>query len=160
MKKDKLEKKEGILLDIGCGENKQGSNFVGMDSRKLPGVDIVHDLEIFPWPLKDESCLTVIGSHIAEHIKPWLRLQFFDEIWRILKLQGQLALSMPYAGSPGYYQDPTHVSPYTERTFQYFDPWYPLYQIYKPKPWEIVKGYPVYQTGGFLEIVMKKRGRL
>ena len=40
--KEVVEKNSGILLDIGCGENKN-KGFVGMDKRPLEGVDIVHD---------------------------------------------------------------------------------------------------------------------
>ena len=153
--KDRIEKRSGILLDIGCGEAKQ-PGFVGMDKRALDTVDIVHDLEEFPYPLEDESCLTIVGSHIVEHIKPWLMIDFMNELWRLLKPEGQLALSTPYAGSPGYWQDPTHCNGCTERTWQYFDPTYPLYNIYKPKPWRIEKGFPVYQVTGNLEVVMRK----
>lgn len=150
-----LDIKKGILLDIGCGQDKR-PNFVGMDKRNLPEVDIVHDLELFPYPLEDESCLTIIGSHIYEHIKPWLSIDFMNELWRIMKFDGQLVLSMPYGWSKGFIQDPTHCNPANEATFQYFDPRYPLYQIYEPKPWQIEEGFPVYQVTGNLEVVMRK----
>lgn len=65
-----LEENSGIRLDIGCGGAKQ-PNFVGMDVRDLPGVDIVHDVTMFPWPLPDESVLTAIASHLLEHIPPF-----------------------------------------------------------------------------------------
>lgn len=65
-----LEENSGIRLDIGCGGNKQ-PGFVGMDVRDLPGVDIVHDVTMFPWPLPDESVLTAIASHLLEHIPPF-----------------------------------------------------------------------------------------
>lgn len=155
-RKTALKRKSGILLDIGCGGNKQ-PRFVGMDKRKLPGVDIVHDLERFPYPLENESCLTIVGSHIVEHLKPWLMLEFMDELWRIMKRDGQLALSMPYGVSRGYVQDPTHCNPCNEATWQYFDPDYPLYSIYQPKPWKIMPGFPVWQAVGNLEVVMEKR---
>lgn len=150
-----VEEKTGIRLDIGCGENPQ-PGFVTLDMRPLPHVDIIHDLENFPWPLDDNICLVIVGSHIIEHIKPWLTIAFFNECWRIMKPEGQLALSTPYAGSPGYWQDPTHCNGFNEATFQYFDPSYPLYEIYKPKPWRIEKGFPVWQANGNLEIVMSK----
>ena len=146
----------GIMLDIGCGSNKQ-VNFIGMDKRKLPGVDIVHDLEKFPYPLKPDSCLIIVGSHIVEHIKPWLTIDLFNELWRVMKVNGQLALSTPYAGSVGFWQDPTHCNGFNQTTFQYFDPDYPLYQIYKPKPWKIEVGFPVWQATGNMEIMMRKR---
>lgn len=153
--KAKIAKKTGICLDIGAGENPQ-KGFVAMDKRKLPGIDIVHDLEVFPYPLEDESCLTIVGSHIIEHIKPWLTIDFFNELWRIMKPGGQLVLSTPYAGSPGYWQDPTHCNGFNEATLQYFDPFYPLWQIYKPKPWKLAPGFPVWQVTGNMEILMSK----
>jgi len=145
----------GIRLDIGCGENKQ-QGFVGMDKRKVQGVDIVHDLEVFPWPLPDECCLMIIGSHIVEHIKPWLQIELWDEMWRVMKLDGQLALSTPYGKSEGFIQDPTHCSPYNAATFQYFDPRYPLYDVYKPKPWRIEEGFPQWQVTGNMECLLRK----
>jgi hypothetical protein len=150
-----VELNQGIRLDIGCGENKQ-SGFVGMDVRPLPGVGIVHDLEVFPWPLPDGCCLMIVGSHIIEHIKPWLTISLFNELWRVMRPGGQLALATPYAGSPGFWQDPTHCNGFNEATFQYFDPDYPLYQIYKPKPWKLAPGFPVWQVTGNMEILMVK----
>ena len=58
---------QGIKLDIGCGGNKQ-PGFVGLDVRKLPGVDIVQDIEKFPWPLPNESVSFAMASHVLEHI--------------------------------------------------------------------------------------------
>lgn len=159
MTRTSLNKYMGIMLDVGCGDNKQ-TGFVGMDKRDLKGVDIVHDLESFPYPLKDESCLTIIGSHIVEHIKPWLMIDFMNELWRIMKVQGQLALSTPYAGSAGYWQDPTHCNGCSEATWQYFDPRFDLFSIYKPKPWCVEVGYPCWQVTGNLEILMRKVAKI
>ncbi len=150
-----LQHKGGILLDIGAGETRR-PGFVTMDKRSLEGIDIVHDLEVFPYPLDDEICLTIIGSHIVEHIKPWLMLDFMDELWRILKFKGQLALSLPYGVSRGFQQDPTHCNICNEATWQYFDPKFGLYNVYKPKPWEIQQGFPQWQTMGNMEVVMRK----
>ena len=140
---------------MGSGEVVR-PNFVRMDKRKLPGIDIVHDLEVFPYPLPDNCCLTIVGSHIIEHIKPWLTIEVFDELWRIMKIDGRLALSTPYAGSFGYFQDPTHCNPFNEATFSYFDKDAPLYAIYKPKPWHIVEGYPSWQVNGNIECILEK----
>ena len=158
-----MKKKDGILLDLGCGGNKQGPTWVGMDKRKLPGVDIVHDLEKFPYPIKDESVLTCVSSHVLEHLKPWLTLDIFNEVWRIMKPGGQWAISLPYAGSHGFWQDPTHINGFNETTFLYFDPepaelqgqLNVLYHIYKPKPWKIVHSY--WQSNGNLEALLEKR---
>lgn len=125
-------------LDVGCGFNKQ-PGFTGMDKRNVKGVDIVHDIENLPWPIKSGECDIVLMSHVMEHIKPWLTIDVMDECWRCLAPGGQLWISMPYGGSFGYYQDPTHCNPWNEATFTYFLPDQPLYQIYKPKPWKSEK---------------------
>jgi len=145
------------MLDLGCGTDKE-PGFLGMDRQNLPGVDIVHDLEDFPWPLEDDSCLVIKGSHLIEHIKPWLTLDFFNEVWRVLKPGCQACFSTPYAGSSLFWQDPTHCNGFTERTFWYFDPTHisKYWNFYRPKPWAIDPGFPVYQMNGILEIVMRK----
>lgn len=143
-----LNQKGGIVLDVGCGENKQ-PGAVGMDMRPLPGVDIVHDLEELPWPLPDECCLSIIARHIVEHINPHRGgfLRWMDECWRVLKFGGQLAIVTPHAFSVGFAQDPTHCNMCNEKTWLYFDPINSadfakvsggdLYGIYRPKPWAI-----------------------
>ncbi len=152
---DLIKNNQSIKLDIGCGNNKQ-QGFVGMDARELKGVDIVHNLEEFPYPLPDNCCSIILGSHIVEHIKPWFTISMFDELWRIMKVGGELVLSTPYAGSRGFWQDPTHCNGFNEVTFQYFDTEYPLYNIYKPKPWKIRKGFPCWQCTGNMEVIMEK----
>jgi predicted O-methyltransferase YrrM len=150
-------KHSGMLLDISPIPNKQ-KGFLGMAGRKHPNIDIVHDLEKFPWPLENDSCHIVIGHFIAQKIKPWLMVDFMNELWRIIKPGGQLALSVPYAGSPGYWSDPLNCNACNESTFFYFDPQYKdLYSYYEPKPWMIEKGSPQWVVGGNLEIAMRPR---
>jgi len=154
---ERKRSKEGILLDIGCG-NRKNERFVGMDKQDLPGVDIVHDLEVFPWPIKDESVLTIVANNIIEHIKPWLTVELFNECWRVLVPGGQMVIATPYAGSIWYWSDPTHCNGFTEKTFLYFDPDYPMFfEFYHSKPWKIEPGFPVYQLNGMLEVIMNKR---
>jgi hypothetical protein len=64
---------------------------------------------------------------------------------------------VPYAGTIGYYQDPTHVNMLTEATFYYFDPFHAsqLFKIYRPKPWEIKHCF--WDTEAIMEILLYKR---
>lgn len=152
-----LAENAGIKLDIGCGENKQQGGFVGIDIRDVPGVDIVHDVEVYPWPLPDECVVIAVCSHLVEHINPhkFGFVNFMNEIWRVLKPDAWIAIACPYAYSPGFAQDPTHCNMINEATFTYFDPDQPLYQIYKPKPWRIasLNWSPV----GNIETILYKR---
>ncbi|MCP4631208.1 MAG: class I SAM-dependent methyltransferase [bacterium] len=142
-----------ILLDVGCGFNKQ-PGYTGMDKRPVDGVDIVHDAECFPWPLDDDDCAVIVMSHMIEHIKPWLQIDFMNEAWRILEMGGLLFIATPYATSFGYSQDPTHCSPWNEATVDYFTPGKPLYEVYRPLPWQ--KQKLAFDKRFSLEVVFKK----
>ena len=157
-----LKEKGGIRLDIGCGKNKQ-DGFVGLDMRDLPGVDIVWDVTDIPWPLPDECVLLAMASHLVEHISPANGgfLKFMDELWRVMRVDGEVAFSLPHGSSQGYLQDPTHCNPCNEATWSYFDPecirvGRMLYQIYEPKPWRVK--YLVWAPNANMEVILVKRG--
>ncbi len=142
-----------ICIDLGCGENKN-AGFLGLDKRPLPGVDIVHDVEIFPWPIETKTVSVIAASHLVEHIKPWLIIDFMNEAWRILEDNGLFLISTPYAGSFRYFQDPTHCTPWNEATVAYFLKGTPLYDVYKPKPWKSER--VTYVVNGDLEMALRK----
>lgn len=158
--------KRGVRIDLGCGDRKT-PGFIGVDFRKTPMTDIVQDLESFPWKyIPDEIADVVMAAHVVEHINPaqGIFMRFMDEVWRITKVGGQFLASMPYAGSPGYWQDPTHVNGCTEITWTYFDPLAKdprtgqlthLYTLYRPKPWKIVN--VSFQLEGGMEVLLEKR---
>lgn len=152
-----LKSKSGIRLDIGGGHN-PNPGFVNIDILPLKEVDIVWDIEKTPWPLPDECVLTATASHVLEHINPHkgVFIDVMDEIWRILKPDGQFAFVSPHATSPGYAQDPTHCNMINETTMHYFAPLSPtrLYQFYQPKPWKIERQY--WNPAGNLEVLLKK----
>ena len=147
-----LADKAGLRLDIGSGQQKQSPAWVGLDIRDYPGItDIVWDVNQHPWPLPDESVLVAVCSHLIEHIPPIMYmdgvwrfpfLEFMDEVWRIMKPDGEFAIAMPYGYGAFYIQDPTHCNPCNEATWAYFDPLEPktgglLYKFYHAKPWRI-----------------------
>lgn len=124
------KKKKLIKLDVACGQNKQ-EGYIGIDIANIPGVDIVHDLEIYPWPIESESCEEVNVSHYIEHTKDIIK--FMEEIYRILKPSkvnlstkewtpgGKCMINAPYYTSMRCWQDPTHVRAISEATFLYFN---------------------------------------
>ena len=149
-----IEANKGIFLDVGCSDHKS-SGSIGMDIRAVEGVDIVADLEVFPWPLPDACCNRILCSHLIEHIKPWLTVNFLNECWRVMRPNGQLLLATPYAGSPRFWQDPTHVHGWMEATPQYFSCDFPLWCVYRPQCWLIEQNY--WDSVGDLHVIMSKR---
>jgi predicted SAM-dependent methyltransferase len=152
-----------MRLDIGCGNHKD-LGWTGIDIQRLPGVDIVHDLNLYPWPVDSDSVDEAKAWHIVEHIPPACVtekgtrrpfLEFMDECWRVLRHGARLDIETPYGPSSGFYHDPTHCNPCDELTFEYFDPDYPRYQTYQPRPWKIVQ--MLWAREGNFNIVLEKR---
>ena len=161
--RDLLKKRTSRYVDIGCGANKQGKDWFGIDYRKLPGVDLVQDLEVFPWAIPSESFNTAISSHVVEHINPshGIFIAFMNECWRILKPGGEFIIGAPYATSVGMFRDPTHCNFINEETWSYFSPidqFYQgsLYHIYSPLPWRIKIN--TWHSTGNIEVVLVKMG--
>lgn len=80
-------------LNIGCGETKK-EGFVNIDWSELAKPDVVHNLNIFPYPFADDSFDIVEASHILEHLdKPF---EVMKELHRILKPGGRLLIKVPH----------------------------------------------------------------
>ncbi|MDD4984343.1 MAG: class I SAM-dependent methyltransferase [Dehalococcoidales bacterium] len=142
-------------LDIGCGVAKK-DGYVGMDKRPIAGVEIIHDLEVIPYPIDTGTFAIIRAHHVLEHIKPWLTVDVMDELWRIMAVGGDLQVDVPYGGTQSYRQDPTHCNEWIELTFEYFDVRKAMYQIYQPRPWNIVDGFPLRINGEFLRCALLK----
>jgi SAM-dependent methyltransferase len=106
-------------LHIGCGRDIK-NGFVNLDSVKLPGVDVVHDLNKYPWPFKKDYFDYVYASHVLEHLNS--TIDPMEEIWRITKHGAKVSVEVPIFPSIGSVADPTHRVFYTYRTFDYFRP--------------------------------------
>jgi len=150
-----IRESSGIRLDIGCGEQKQ-PGFVGYDRQALPGVEIVHDWNVFPWPLPDGCVLTAIASHVIEHVSPidGHFIRWMDELWRVCKAGAEVAIAFPHGSSQRYLQDPTHCGAHNEDTFFYFDPRYNHYLFYRPKPWLVRHRY--WSPAADVEVILVK----
>ena len=73
-----------IKLNLGCGSVIM-KDFINVDKYNIYNPDIVHDLEIFPYPFKDNSVKEVILSHVLEHIGqiPDVFNKIIKELYRI-----------------------------------------------------------------------------
>lgn len=80
-----------LILDIGCGENKKGD--VGIDFRKIKGVDIVAHAEFLP--IRTESIDHVFSSHVIEHFSHQKSISILKEWIRTVKRRGIVEIECP-----------------------------------------------------------------
>jgi len=96
-----------MRLILGCG-NTPGKNDLNHDRiQHSPWVDVAWDLDIMPWPWKDEEFDSIVAKSVLEHLR-WSLIESVNECWRILKPRGRLYLKLPVWNSSVSYQDPTH----------------------------------------------------
>lgn len=106
-------------LNLGAGKYiKKG--YVNLDCIKLPGVDVVHDLNKYPYPFNDNEFDIVRCVHVLEHLDDIVKPM--DEIWRLCKKKGRVIIEVPSFPGLGAVVDPTHKQFYTYGTFDYFTP--------------------------------------
>lgn len=109
------------ILDIGCGANKR-PGAIGMDRVGLDGVDLVHDLNRFPYPFDDKTFDEIFAVHVIEHMDSILRVM--EEVYRIAKPHARITVITPHHTDSISWQDPTHRWHLNSYSFSYFEPNY------------------------------------
>ena len=56
------------ILDIGCGTNKV-PGAIGMDVNPRTAADVIHDLDVLPYPFADDEFDHVEAAHCLEHLE-------------------------------------------------------------------------------------------
>src|SRR4051812_23508639 len=130
------------IIDLGCGRNKT-EGAIGVDLRALPGVDIVHDLDLFPYPFGDNSADEIRMNHVLEHVPEMMRVM--EEIWRVLKPGGLLHIRVPHCTGMLAWKDPTHRRSFTTESFEYFGG--NAYSYYTEARFRILSRRLVYRLG-------------
>ncbi len=116
-------------LNIGCGAFKK-PGYLNLDADPRAQPDVVHDLNVFPYPFPAESFSLIEADHILEHLNNPFKVM--SELHRMLTDTGQLIVRVPHF-SRGFthaehkrgfdvtfpfYFNPTFVGGYTGTHFQ------------------------------------------
>lgn len=92
-----------------------------MDREKLPGVDAVHDLAVFPYPFETNQFDLIEADHVLEHLPDIFGVM--REIHRILKPGGKVVIRVPHF-SRGF-SHPEHMRGFDITFPCYFNPKFP-----------------------------------
>ena len=111
-----------LKLNLGAG-SKKIDGYINLDKFDTFNPDIVHDLEQFPYPFKNNSVDSIILSHVLEHIgqHPNIFNAIIKELYRICKNQTLISITVPHPRHDDFLSDPTHVRPITILGLQLYD---------------------------------------
>lgn len=116
-----------LKLDLGCGKNKKGPDWTGVDSMAFEGVDVVCDLvkankkgEFVLWQWDDSTVDEIHASHFVEHLTGPQRIHFVNEAYRVLKPGAKITIITPHWNSCRAYGDLTHAWPPVSEFWFYY----------------------------------------
>jgi SAM-dependent methyltransferase len=82
-----------MKINFGSGERAM-QGFINVDWQAGPTTDVVHDLNVFPYPWPDNSVEDIEMSHCLEHLdKPFAVMK---ELHRIMAPGGRLHIQVPH----------------------------------------------------------------
>ena len=92
-------------INLGAGrEIKDG--FINHDITRLDGIDVVHDLNVFPWPWDDCSMDYILMQDVLEHLDDIVKPM--NELHRILKPGGRVKIES-HIGTVGVLMQTPHI---------------------------------------------------
>lgn len=148
-----------MKLNLGAGSRPE-QGYVNVDQVALPGIEVVHDLNVAPWPWDDGTAFEVKAEDVFEHVDD--PLLFMAELWRVLAVNAEVWIHTSYHGEVGSFTDPTHKRFCTLNTFDYWIPGTYLNERYgaayaRGRHFEKVK---LFLDGdpGYLNVILRKIG--
>lgn len=115
------------ILDLGCGKKKRAGS-IGVDWSDRHDADVIHDLNVFPYPFADEEIDEIFLDNVLEHLDDPMRVM--QEIYRISKINARVKVIVPYFRSVWAFIDPTHKTFFAVDSFAFYDPSHIICQRY------------------------------
>jgi len=79
-------------LNLGCG-SRPIKGYVNIDKFNLKGIDVVHDLNKFPYPFKDNTFDEIISEGCIEELDDFIKVM--EELHRISKNKAKIRIHTP-----------------------------------------------------------------
>jgi SAM-dependent methyltransferase len=105
------------IIEFGCG-NAKTPGAIGVDINPRSAADVLHDMNVFPYPFESSIADRIICHDVLEHVDHFIPT--VEELWRIGKNGCHIEVTAPFMSSVNYHSDPTHRRAFTSRSFDYF----------------------------------------
>lgn len=119
-----------MRLNLGSGSQPRAEGVVNVDIAAGAHVDVVHDLDVAPWPWADGSAAAVTAQDVFEHVMN--PIAFMTESHRVLEAGGVLVIKSPHFRHQDAFTDPTHRRFCTEHTWDFWIKGTFLYERHNP----------------------------
>ena len=111
-----IEKKK---LHLGSGL-KVLKGYTNVDLTNKYGADVIHNLEKFPYPFKDNTFDYILMDNVLEHLEDTIKVM--EELHRISKPNAIINIIVPHCSGFMAFGSITHKRYFTSGTFNTFEP--------------------------------------
>jgi SAM-dependent methyltransferase len=105
------------VLNLGCGQ-KRLDGAINLDRIPAVNPDVVHDIDKFPWPFRENQFNEVHANDVIEHCSDVVVTM--EEIHRICQRGAVVRITTPHFSSANSFVDPTHRYHFSYFSFHYF----------------------------------------
>ena len=109
-------------LNLGCGyKHKEG--FINVDNFSECDPDMLHDLEVFPYPFATNSVDEIVLDNVLEHLGQTFEIfnKVIRELYRISTHGANVRIKVPHPRHDNFLGDPTHVRAILPQTLALYD---------------------------------------
>ena len=123
-------------LNLGAGKQAL-KGYINLDVTNLPNIDVVHNLNKYPWPFKDNTFTLIRCPYVLEMLDDFIKA--IEEIHRISKDGAIIKVYSPLFPNMRSAQDPLTKKFMTYHSFDYFDIKNPGLNYYSKAKFKILK---------------------
>jgi SAM-dependent methyltransferase len=105
------------VLHLGAGK-KYADDAVNVDLVAATGPDVVHDLDVTPWPFPEGRFAEVRAYDVLEHLDDLVAVM--QEIHRVCRPGASVKITVPHFSCCNAFTDPTHRHYFGRFSFDYF----------------------------------------
>lgn len=104
------------ILNLGSGSNYL-DGCVNVDNNIHSKADVIHNLNLYPYPFEDSEFDEILANHIIEHLDD--PLDFIQEIFRISRNNAKITIRCPHFSCNWIH--PRHKSAISTKLFDFLD---------------------------------------
>lgn len=142
-------------LNLGCGR-KHLSDAINVDRVAAVEPDIVHDLDVRPWPFEDDRFVEVSAIDVIEHCADVVATM--SEIHRVCRDGAMVHIAVPHFSCANAFTDPTHSHFFGWSTFDYFTSGHEI-DFYSPARFKLSKRQIVFAPTLFNKVIWRLANR-
>jgi SAM-dependent methyltransferase len=147
--------RRAAVLNLGCGR-KRRAGAINVDRTARTSPDVVHDLDVRPWPFPNDEFDEAFAFDVIEHLHDVVATM--EELHRVCRKGARVEITVPHFSSANAFTDPTHRHFFSRFSFDYFADSHE-FGFYSAASFQVVRARVIFANGLVNRIVARLANR-